>query len=68
MPDRLLYIRDIGNLVGFKSVGNPIPRQDGKMHAHHLPGLGVYPIESALGEPSAVYDRAVKSGTAAVSV
>jgi len=38
------------------------------MHAHQLPGLGVYPIESVLGEPSAVYDWAVKSGTAASSV
>jgi hypothetical protein len=42
--------------VGFESVSNPMPRDNGKMHAHHLPGLCVYPVESVLGESSAVYD------------
>jgi len=55
-PERLLYIWDIGDLVSFNTISNPIPRKDGKMHAHDLPGLGVYPIESVLGEPVAVYN------------
>lgn len=54
-PERLLHIWDIGDLVSFNTVSNPMPRKDGKMHAHHLPGLGVYPIESVLGEPVAEY-------------
>ncbi|UCH40525.1 MAG: mandelate racemase/muconate lactonizing enzyme family protein [Gammaproteobacteria bacterium] len=55
-PDRLLYIWDIGDLSSYRTVNNPLPRKDGRMHAHHLPGLGVEPIESILGEPVAVYN------------
>ena len=54
-PQRLLYIWDIGDLTSFNTVSNPMPRKDGKMHAHDLPGLGVDPIESVLGDPVAVY-------------
>ncbi len=55
-PERLLYIWDIGDLSSFNTISNPMARKNGKMHAHHLPGLGVDPIESVLGEALAVYN------------
>ena len=55
-PRRLLYIRDVGDLASLRTVVSPIPRKDGKMHAHQLPGLGVEPAEVILGAPIAVYD------------
>ncbi len=54
-PERLLYIWDIGDLVARDTVANPVPRKAGRMHAHHLPGLGVEPLADVLGEPVAVY-------------
>ncbi len=54
-PDRLLYIWDIGDLTSFRTVTNPVPRKDGRMHAHQLPGLGVEPDKSVLGGAVAVY-------------
>ncbi len=54
-PERLLYIWDIGDLGGFPTVSNPVPRSKGRMHAHELPGLGIEPLENLLGDPVAVY-------------
>lgn len=55
-PERLFSIWDIGDLCNKRLVSNPVPRRDGKMHAHELPGLGVEPDEAELGEPVAVFD------------
>ncbi len=55
-PERLLSIWDIGDLCSQRLVTSPVPRRDGKMHAHELPGLGVEPDEAELGEPVAVFD------------
>lgn len=54
-PERLLYIWDSGDLVAIDTLANPVPRRNGRMHAHHLPGLGVEPLADVLGEPVAVY-------------
>ncbi len=53
--DRLLWIWDIGDLASFATVKNPILKQEGKMRAHELPGLGVDPIAEVLGIPLAEY-------------
>ena len=53
--DRLLWIWDIGDLVSFTTVQNPVLAQHGFMRAHDLPGLGVDPIVEVLGNPVAEY-------------
>ena len=53
--NRLLWVWDIGDLVGTSTVHNPILQRAGKMSAHDLAGLGVEPIPDVLGVPVAVY-------------
>lgn len=53
--NRLLWIWDIGDLLSFNTASKPIQQVNGKMRAHNLPGIGVEPIESVLGESVAVY-------------
>ena len=54
--DRLLWIWDIGDLVSFRTVKNPIEQVQGKMQASDLPGLGIEPLIDVLGDPVAVYE------------
>jgi len=47
----LLYIWDIGDVVSFSTVTNPLRDDAGTMVAHDAPGLGVEVDESVIGEP-----------------
>jgi len=49
--NRLLYIWDIGDVVSFSTVTNPLRDDAGTMVAHDAPGLGVEVDESVIGEP-----------------
>ncbi len=55
-PERLLYVWDIADLTGIVGFSHPLPRRDGRLHAHDIPGLGIEPSAEVLGEPVAVYN------------
>ncbi len=54
--NRLLWIWDIGDLVSFNTVENPIAQINGTMQAHDRPGLGIEPLADVLGDAVAVYE------------